>query len=217
MAISPVPKMQWGNICAQSAGETAEGGETAMNLQQFGVTGLSESGCSHHCARGSWGPTSLGGGFYSWGLFHHGCLQFSSCCWLPKLLSQTTQARGEAAPLHPCGCSLISNPSCWSAQSRDSVMEMFSAITPSCICWGPLSPSSTAPRSQTLLGLLWPSALIVYLRLSHHNPSCAWLGCPQPPPDALFQDGRFPHRQRVMPSLLHEQSQGILLMFYAQL
>lgn len=169
-----------------------------MNSQQFGVTGLSLGHA--HPALSQAAPTTLpgeAGDQPPWGQFS--LLGFVSP-WLPAVqqllvapqAALTTRSQGEAASLHPSGCSLITNPSCWSAHSRDSVMEVFSAITPSCICWGPLSASSTAPCGQNLLGLLCPSALIFYLDLSYYNPSCAWLGCPQPSPDAVFQDGRFP-------------------------
>lgn len=96
-------------------------------------------------------------------------------------------------------------------------MKVFSVITPSYICCGPPSLSSTAPYGQTLLGFLHPSALIFYLDLSYHSLSCAWLGCSQPSLDAVFQDGRFPYSQKVLPLLSYEQSQGTLLMLYTQL
>lgn len=85
-------------------------------------------------------------------------------------------------------------------------MEVFSAITPSSISWGPPSASSTAACGQALLELLCPSALLFYLDLSYHDPSCPSLGCPHPSPDALFWDGRFPPTQRVLAPLPHGPS-----------
>lgn len=137
------PQNAVGNFHAWSVSETVEGGETAMNFQQFGAAGSSRG---HTCpALSQAAPCCFAGGsslspppprvgFPLWDLSHQGCLWSSSHWWLPRLLAPPKLA----GKLLPSGCSLVPGgvPCCRPPHSRDLVMEVFATITPR--GWGDL-------------------------------------------------------------------------------
>lgn len=178
-----------------------------MNLQQFGVRGC--PWVTHIllwvrllpplCQR-KLGTNLPGDGFPSWGLFHHSCLQ--SSWWLPKLLSPH-ELGGKLPPCAPLAAA--SSPTLLLISTQQGLGH--GGVLCHYSLFHLLGASICQQHSSLWSNPSWaPLSLCPVFIWICHNPSCAWLGCLQPSPDALFQDGRFPHRQRVLPPLPHGPS-----------
>lgn len=97
--------------------------------------------------QGKLGTNLLGGSFPSWGLFPHGCLQSSSCWWLPKLLSPH-KVRGKLPPCTPLAA----------ASSPTLLVGQHTAGTQSWRCFLPLLPLASAG------GLCLPAAQLLVVK-----------------------------------------------------
>lgn len=158
------PRNAVGNFHAWSVSETVEGGETAMNFQQFGAAGSSRG---HTCpalsqaapccfAGGSSLSPPTQGGFSLVGSVPPGLPVVQQ----PLVASQaagTPQTGEEAASLR------LQPRSRWGPLLPATTQQ---GLGHGGVCYhypqrlgGPLSASSTAPCGQALPGLLCPSAL----------------------------------------------------------